>query len=399
MKTISKYYLRSVGALATPRYRRKSFRMKIDSWRLVLLLATAVSFIGYPNPASAATFNVQVGAPNFRPGTVTIHPGDQVRWTWASSGHSTTSLLPMPAGSLWDSGVRNRGATFTHTFNTAGTFFYRCSQHSFLSPPHELGRVIVNASLPTTPQPVADFNLDGKPDYALFNASTRQTAVWYIDNNVRVGGSSGPAVPPGWQLVAVGGFDRNGHPDYLLFNPTTGQTVIWYLSGVTHTSSNHGPTLPGGWNVVALADFNGDGYPDYVLYNANTRATAVWYMHNNELVSHTAGPTLPAGWSLAGAVDFNGDEHPDYLLLNASTGQTVIWYMNGTTHITGRHGPVITAGYELVGAVDFDGNGGPDYVLYNPSTHQTAIWYMDDNVVISSANGPTVPGGWSLVAP
>jgi len=33
----------------------------IDSWRLVLLLATAVSLIGYPKPASAATVNVAVG--------------------------------------------------------------------------------------------------------------------------------------------------------------------------------------------------------------------------------------------------------------------------------------------------------------------------------------------------
>src|SRR5262249_9149804 len=156
------------------------------------------------------------------------------------------------------------------------------------------------------------------------------TAVWFVEDNVRVGGSSGPTLPLGWQLVAVGDFNRNAHPDYLLFNPTTGQTVIWYLSGVTGTlpgglsavtptSSNHGPTLPWGWSVAALADFNGDGYPDYVLYNANTGATAVWYMHNNEFVSHTAGPTLPAGWSLAGAADFNGDGHPDYLLLNSST--------------------------------------------------------------------------------
>ena len=393
--------------------------MKIRSSRLVLLLATAVSLIGYSNPASAATFNVTVGVGGrgFSPSSVTIHPGDQVTWTWASDGHSVTSLN----GTL-DSGIRNRGSTFTHTFKHAGTFHYYCTQHSFVPPTYfhiEGGQVIVtSASATPTPTPTPppdtatadDFNDDGKPDFVLYNASTRQTAVWYINNNVRVGGSSGPTLPSGWQLVGVADFNRNGHPDYLLFNPTTGQTVIWYLSGVTgtlpgglsgvtHSSSNHGPTLPGGWNVVALADFNGDGYPDYVLYNANTRATAVWYMHNNEHVSHAAGPTLPGGWSLAGAADFNRDGYPDYLLLNASTGQTVIWYMNGTTHITGRHGPVITAGYELVGAVDFDGNGRPDYVLYNPSTHQTAIWYMNDNLVIGSARGPTVPGGWSLVAP
>ena len=35
--------------------------LAIGSWRLILLLATAVSLIGYPNPGSAATFNVWVG--------------------------------------------------------------------------------------------------------------------------------------------------------------------------------------------------------------------------------------------------------------------------------------------------------------------------------------------------
>ena len=70
--------------------------LAIGSWRLVLLLATAVSLIGYPKPASAATFNVWVGVHVplagliFAPSSVTIHPGDQVKWTWASSGHSTT---------------------------------------------------------------------------------------------------------------------------------------------------------------------------------------------------------------------------------------------------------------------------------------------------------------------
>ena len=39
----------------------------IGSWRLVLLLATAVSLIGYPNPASAATVDVTVGVPGGRP--------------------------------------------------------------------------------------------------------------------------------------------------------------------------------------------------------------------------------------------------------------------------------------------------------------------------------------------
>jgi hypothetical protein len=48
----------------------------------------------------------------------------------------------------------------------------------------------------------ADFNGDSKPDYALFNASTGRTAIWYLNNNVYIGGAYGPTLPAGWSLVA-----------------------------------------------------------------------------------------------------------------------------------------------------------------------------------------------------
>ena len=48
----------------------------------------------------------------------------------------------------------------------------------------------------------ADFNRDGKPDYLLFNPSTRQTAIWYLNNNVRIGAAVGPTLPAGWTLAA-----------------------------------------------------------------------------------------------------------------------------------------------------------------------------------------------------
>jgi elongation factor P hydroxylase len=254
------------------------------------------------------------------------------------------------------------------------------------------------ANAPPTPV-LDDFNNDGHPDYLLFNSTTRATVIWYMHNNIHVGGAYGPTLPAGWQVVAVADFNRDGDPDYLLFNSTTRATVIWYMNNNVHVGGASGPTLPGGWSIVALADFNGDGYPDYVLFNASTHATVVWYMHNNMHVGGAAGPTLPGGWSLVAAADFNGDRHPDYLLFKPSTGQSVMWYMSGVTHTNGRSGPPIPTTYALLGVADFDGNGRPDYVLYNSSTHQTAIWYMNDNVRIGRAWGPTLPVGWSLIAP
>jgi N-acetylneuraminic acid mutarotase len=42
---------------------------------------------------------------------------------------------------------------------------------------------------------VADFNADGHPDWVVRNAGTRQTAIWYLNNNVLVGGALGPTLP------------------------------------------------------------------------------------------------------------------------------------------------------------------------------------------------------------
>ena len=239
----------------------------------------------------------------------------------------------------------------------------------------------------------ADFNGDGKPDYALYNANTRQTAVWYMNDNVFVGGAYGPTLAVGWGLKGVADFNRDGHSDYALFRSLTEQTAIWYLSGPTFIGSAYGPTLPIGWELVATADFNVDGKPDYVLYNASTRQTAIWYLNNNFYVGGAYGPTIPPGWNVAGIADFNRDGHADYVLFQPSSGYTAIWYLSGTTLIGSAYGPIVPSGWELVATADFNGDGKPDYVLYNAGTRQTAIWHLNNNVLVNSVYGPSLPPG------
>jgi FG-GAP-like repeat len=89
-------------------------------------------------------------------------------------------------------------------------------------------------------------------------------------------------------------FNRDGKPDYALFNASTHQTAIWYFSGVMFIGSAWGPTLPSGWALVATGEFNNDGKPDYVIYNSSTRQTAVWYLNNNAYIGGAYGPSIPA---------------------------------------------------------------------------------------------------------
>jgi len=109
---------------------------------LAMLLTLAVG-----GPASAATFGVSEVDFDFVPATITIGVGDSVLWTNnGASPHTST-------GGSWNSGTMNPGATFSHTFNSAGSFPYVCQFHESLG---MVGTVVVQAggggggSLPST---------------------------------------------------------------------------------------------------------------------------------------------------------------------------------------------------------------------------------------------------------
>ena len=105
-------------------------------------------------------------------------------------------------------------------------------------------------------------------------------------------------------------FNGDGHPDYVLYNSTTGQSAIWYLNNDVYVSGKFGPTLPNWWQLSGVADFNGDGHPDYALSNAITNQTAIWYLNNNVCLVGMYGPTPPIGRQLVATADFNGDGNP-----------------------------------------------------------------------------------------
>ncbi len=131
----------------------------------------------------AATVTVMVGPSCgfcFSPSEVTINPGDTVRWTWSSSGHSTTSGSPGSPNGIWDSGILNQGAMFTHTFNSVGSFPYYCTPHGSHG---MVGTVTVASASPT---PTATPPPSPTPGAVLGNISTRSFV--QTGDNVMIGG-------------------------------------------------------------------------------------------------------------------------------------------------------------------------------------------------------------------
>lgn len=70
----------------------------------------------------------------FSPATMTVAPGTTV--TWVNREDATHTVTADDKS--FDSGKLDTGKTFTHTFNTAGTYPYHCEIHYGMS-----GQVVV----------------------------------------------------------------------------------------------------------------------------------------------------------------------------------------------------------------------------------------------------------------
>lgn len=98
-----------------------------------LLLAAAA----LAAPVLAATIPVSIADKTFAPADIVVAEGDTVTWTVTKSinePHSVTSGESGGAdvGKLFDSGTDKltaNGATFSHTFDKAGTYAYFCQVH------------------------------------------------------------------------------------------------------------------------------------------------------------------------------------------------------------------------------------------------------------------------------
>src|SRR4051794_28245446 len=97
----------------------KSPTRKKLSLALALGLLAALSI---PRTFGAST-DVHILGGSFEPDTVTIQVNDDVNWIWDSDFHNTTSSQP----GLWASPTANTGFTFSHTFNSTGSFPYSCT--------------------------------------------------------------------------------------------------------------------------------------------------------------------------------------------------------------------------------------------------------------------------------
>jgi plastocyanin len=104
-----------------------------------LITPAVIAFGALAAPAHAADVSIKNFA--FNPSAITVSQGDTVKWTWAGPDTNHSVTADSGQADSWDSDPtgtaftinHTTGDTFSHTFNSAGTFTYHCKVHSYMT--------------------------------------------------------------------------------------------------------------------------------------------------------------------------------------------------------------------------------------------------------------------------
>jgi len=109
------------------------------SFVLIAVGAVALVVAGASRPAVTATKAVSITSTAFKPASVTIKTGDVVKWT----NKDTASHQVVANSGAFASGAIAANHSYSHTFNTAGTYKYHDALHPALT-----GKVVVTGPPP-----------------------------------------------------------------------------------------------------------------------------------------------------------------------------------------------------------------------------------------------------------
>jgi len=255
---------------------------------------------------------------------------------------------------------------------------------------------------------IADFNGDGKLDFAVANSGDNTIATFQGNGNGTFTAfpKSPFALPAGMQLpvaMVTGNFRNisNGGADIAIVNELSNNVAILEATGDatfdgTFTVATGSPFAVGNVPIaIAAGDLNSDGVPDLAVVNSTDSTISVFI--NNGDATFAAAPSSPlttsSGASPSGVViaDFTNDGIGEIAVTNTGIATLGIYVGQGLGEFTSQVELSTPTGPQAITTADFDGNGLPDVALTAHSGSLNQVTVLLDPSTFASGNAEQFP--------
>ena len=283
-----------------------------------------------------------------------------------------------------------------------------CAQFAYSAETYVFGRMDVATGTLPSGIVTADFNGDGKQDFAVANFGDN-TVSTFIQNSSGTFARTDYTVGSEPAAVAVADFNADGHPDLVVVNNNCSNNTCGpgsvsilinrgdgtFLNPVSYPTGTTDPV------AVAVGDFNGDGKSDLAISSATPGSTggpgSVSILLNQGNGTFLDKGNYPAGTGVGQLVAFNpgGSGTPSLAITNAPTlsnGSIVVLRGNGDGSFQ-QPAFLIAAGAQPIGiaTADLNGDGNPDLVVANGAGNSVSIFLGRSDGTFGFANKVDYP--------
>jgi hypothetical protein len=170
---------------------------------------------------------------------------------------------------------------------------------------------------------VADFNRDGKLDFAVANYASNSVSVFLGDGSGRF--KQKGTYPAGSKPIdlATADFNNDGNWDLATASDSGGFAVLLGNGDGSFGAPSSG-SLPGNTFTVSAADFDGDGNPDLAVM---THGNALVYLLRGKgdgTFEPAVGSNIGTGSRTPAVADLNGDGALDFVVPNYEGGEVTV---------------------------------------------------------------------------
>ena len=292
-----------------------------------------------------------------------------------------------------DVGTANIGADFDGDGKTDYAIYRAGSAQYFVRKSSDMSAEVVtwgDGAQADRPVP-ADYDGDGKSDYAVYRPGTAQFLVRKSSTGIAEVVTWG--IAGGGDRPAVADFDGDGRVDYAIYRSTTAQFIVKNSADNTTAVVTWGVAY--GSDTPVVADYDGDGKADYAVYR---RPSAQWFIKQS-----SDGSVVVTAWGMARSADipvpgdYDGDGKNDLAIFRPETAEFFVRQSSNVVVAVTRWG--IAGGGDVPVPGDYDGDGKMDKAIFRPST---AAFIVQKSSTLTPIDPPTtwgVAGGYDYPLP